>query len=148
MSNHLIPELHEAAQAIASTPGFTVHVLPSARVTGESWFIVARNGNVGTVQYDRLNGYAVSFEIKPSREYGSSLLVSVPCGPGEEALDPRANRGERDPRTVAEIVAAATIATEDTYSNFATRAGALRNHGWPHFAWTRGRLVQLAADEI
>lgn len=140
--NKVVPELVQVVEALAKVPGMSVHLFPSGRLR-ESWVIVARDGNVGSVEYDRLNGYGVSFAIRPSREYGSGLVVSVPCGPGEEALDPRANRGERDPSTVAEIVQAATIATSASYRNFAVPR-AMPNHGWEHFAWCRDRLVQLA----
>lgn len=34
-----------------------------------------RDGNVGTIQYEEPFGYSASFEIEPSREYGSGIGV-------------------------------------------------------------------------
>lgn len=115
--------------------GFGVYVFPPERpkVSGERWVIIERDGNVGTVQLAEWHGYKVSFEIKPSRETGSSLAVVL--DPGEAT--------ERDELTeTSDVLAAAAIATGAQYRNFATPKP-LPNHGWPHFSWCRAHLVKI-----
>jgi len=109
--------------------GISVYYLPSDRLKGAGWVVIERNGNVGTVEYDRFDGYSVGFSIKPNRKTGSTLAVEVP---GEE----------RNPETLGEVLTCAKLATGSRHRNFATTAP-LPNHGWGHFAWTKDRLVKL-----
>lgn len=145
MSEAIVRELRAIARRLVSE-GFDVsYYSDSRRPGGQSWIMIERNGNVGTVQYDRITGYSVSFSIKPSREYGSALDVSV-ADSGDLSDDPRAARGERGPRTGNEVLECAYVATQPFYQNFAV-PHPLPNAGVEHFAWTRGRRVRLTYDD-
>jgi len=128
----LVPELRDVAAALLGA-GFGVYYYSrnGRDLPRQTWVVIERGGNIGTVQYDRLTGYGVNFEIKPSRETGSSLMVY-----GQEHDDPA------DPATVQALVLAAGLATQDTYKNFATPV-ALPNYGWKSVEWARDRLTQL-----
>lgn len=119
--------------------GFRVYVYARPRLRGGgfvqvSWVIIEREGNVGVVGYDRIDGYRVTFSIEPSAATGSGLLVGVP----------RPGRDDREPKDVEEILVCARLATGLTYKNFAT-SKALPNHGWAHFSWGAKHLVELVA---
>lgn len=119
--------------------GFRVYVharprLPGGGFVQASWVIIEREGNVGVVGYDRIDGYRVTFSIEPNRKTGSGLLVGVP----------RPGRDDRDPIDVEDILVCARLATGLTYRNFAT-GKALPNHGWAHFSWAAKHLVELVA---
>lgn len=145
MSEAIVRELRAIARRLVAE-GFDVSYYSDNRlVDGQSWIMIERNDNTGTVQYDRLNGYSVSFCIKPSRKYGSGLVVSV-ADSDDLSLDPRAARGERDPRTGSEVLECAYVATQPFYQNFAV-PHPLPNAGAEHFAWTRGRRVRLTYDD-
>lgn len=70
--------------------GFTVYAPtePRMRIDGTpvrvSWFHFSRVIGIaecfGTVGYDRIDGYAVTMPIKPSREFGSGVLVTAKSG--------------------------------------------------------------------
>lgn len=142
----IVPELREIAAALLEhESGFTVYVYSddSQKVAGETWIIVERDGNVGVIQYDRLEGYKVLSEIQPSKETGSSLMVLLPAKPrtaGRPAV------AEREPQALEELVEAAHIATQDSYSNFATFGRSMRNDGWKHFDWASKNLVRISMD--
>lgn len=132
----LVPELLIVAERLLNDTehDFTIHYhRDDSRKDGLTWLIVERDGNVGTIQYERIDGYKVAFAIQPSAETGSSLLVSVPGT-------------ERDPRDADEATACAVVATGEQYRNFATST-ALSNHGWRHFDWAKQNLVRVIMDE-
>lgn len=141
----IVPELRDIAAALLQhESGFTIHVYSEdpAKVNGETWIIIERHGNVGALQYDRLDGYKVVFEVHPSKEIGSSLMVLLPARPrtaGRPAV------AAREPQMLEELVEAAHIATQDTYSNLATPGRSMRNHGWKHFDWASKNLVRIAS---
>lgn len=119
--------------------GYRVYVHARPRLRGGgfvqvSWVIIEREGNVGTVAYDRIDGYRVTFCIDPDTKTGSSLLVGVP----------RPGRDDRDPIDVEDILVCARLATGLTYKNFATNRP-IPNHGWAHFSWGAKHLVELVA---
>lgn len=129
----LVPELDTIATALlAEGFGLYVYRRDARRAT---WLIVEKGGNVGSVQYDRLSGYRVIFDIDTSHGVGSGLMVY-----GETHDDPS------DPATVQAVVLAAGLATQDTYCNFATNGRALPNDGWKHFGWTEGLLKHITED--
>lgn len=131
-------EMAEATKALLEA-GYAVYVYgkPRIRAAGfvtETWVIIERNGNVGTVSHDRFDGYRVRFMIEPSAATGSALLVGVP----------REGRDDRDPRGIEDVLVCAELATGLTYKNFATREP-LPNHGWVHFSWAQKSLIQVVA---
>lgn len=110
--------------------GFAVYYhQQSDRAAGVTWIIVERDGNVGTIQYNDLDGYSVSFSIRPDHTYGSALHVTVPGT-------------KREPYTPADVLACAGVATQDRYRNHIVPA-TLSNHGMKHFHWMRDHFVQV-----
>lgn len=85
-----------------------------------SWVIIERNGNTGTLSWEgseHFGNLAVSASIKPSREYGSAVMVDIVGG---------------------DIVAAALKATEPTVKvRFCKTNPIVQNHGMDHFSWAR-----------
>lgn len=111
--------------------GIEVYVYDKDTYASDSWIIITRNGNVGTIGHRRyvLGGYYVNFAITPSRQSGSSLMVMRPDG--------------QEPVTEQEVIEAAELAVGDRYANFATAPQGMPNHGWKHFDWCRGALVKI-----
>jgi hypothetical protein len=142
----IVTELREIAAALLQhESGFTIHAYSDdpPKVAGECWIIIERDGNVGVIQYDRLEGYKVLSEIQPSKESGSSLMVLLPARPRTAGCPAVA---ERKPQALEELVEAAHIATRDSYSNFATLGRSMRNDGWKHFDWAAKNLVRIGMD--
>lgn len=138
-NSHLVEELHATVTQLLAD-GFGVYYYrANDRVSRVTWFIVERDSdvgrgnNVGTVQYDRIAGYSVTFSIKPDRDAGSGLSVLAD------------NYEPTHPTTTQALVLAAGLATQDTYKNFAT-ALPLPNHGWKHFEWAKDRLTKVTAN--
>lgn len=126
---HLHPDLHDAVRELV--PGVTVYAYRDGTPRPAEWFIVEREGRVGTVglsAWHRMGGAPdVSFCIRPSREYGSSLAVRM-----EDWNDGMALRD------------AVLIATQPTYGNpWATNNRDLPNDGMRHFDWCASRLVRV-----
>lgn len=129
----LVPELEGVAAALlAEGFGLYVYRRDARRATS---LTIERGGNVGSVSYDKITGYRVLFDIKPSRETGSSLMVY-----GQEQDDPS------DPATVQALVLAAGLATQDTYCNFSTHGRALPNYGWKAVEWAVSGMSHITAD--
>jgi hypothetical protein len=105
--------------------------------------IAEKDGNAATIEYDRIDGYSVTMPIRPSREYGSGLLVW----------------GGRDDYagTMGSLLDAVNVATSgEPFVNFANDgAGTKRsgntvrrpfpNDGMKHFDWAKDRLVQITS---
>lgn len=129
----LVPELEGVAEMLlAEGFGLYVYRRDARRAT---WFIAERGGNVATVQFERIDGYRVIFDVDTRHGVGSGLMVY-----GQEQDDPS------DPATVQALALAAGLATQDTYCNFATNGRALPNAGWAHFDWTVGLLKHITND--
>ncbi|MEY4081126.1 MAG: hypothetical protein RL430_1556 [Actinomycetota bacterium] len=123
----LDPMLHDAVRELL--PAMRVFYYRNNRGT-ERWFIIERDGNVGTVSLGDFpllgQEHKVAFMNKPNREYGSGLMVRGPDW--NEGMDLRQ---------------AALIATGPTYSNFATPGRDVPNHGMEHFAWALPKLREI-----
>ena len=85
-----------------------------------SWVIIERNGNTGTLSWEGSKYFGeltVSASIKPSREYGSAVMVDIVDG---------------------DIVSAALRATEPTVQvRFCKTNPIVPNDGMKHFSWAK-----------
>ena len=104
--------------------GIRVLVDDTGRPRIRNWVCIERDGNTGTISYDRLRGYVVIFNTEPSRTYGSGLLVLRPDDPDRN-------------QDVKVVLAQAELAVSGTYSNFATPGTAMSNHGKTAYPWKR-----------
>jgi hypothetical protein len=142
----ITPELHEIVHDLLASPeGYRVYAYQGRNPnrTGEEWFVVERDGRVGTVSYDRLNGYHVAFCIVPSREYGSGLTVWDDRGDDRKA--PNGTRGSGYAQGMGTMLDACKIATGESFANtWANPGHPLPNHGMAHFAWAK--LVELTEE--
>lgn len=136
-------ELQAAVDTILSQTqhAFRVFYLPHVAPRRTTWAILTRPDvanpeafNAATLQYDRFDGFGLGFPIRPNRETGSALKVSVPGT--EKAHDPG-----RDPENTVELIDTALVATTSSHKNFATTS-ALPNHGPAHFNWVN-TLVEI-----
>lgn len=136
-------ELRVAVDTILSQTqhAFRVFYPPHVAPRRTAWAILTRPDvadpgafNAATLQYDRLEGFSLNFPIRPNRETGSALKVSVPGT--EKTHDPG-----RDPENTVELIDTALAATTSSHKNFATTS-ALPNHGPAHFNWTN-TLVEI-----
>lgn len=114
--------------------GCYIYQSPHRRRHASSWFLIERDGNVGTVQHTSVDGYRVLFAIDWRLKRGSSLMVGVP----------RPGRDDRDPIDTADILVCASLATGSEYQNFAVPRP-ISNHGWPHFEWAFDGLLRVVA---
>jgi hypothetical protein len=136
----LAAELYEPARDLLAA-GFTLWVYETGLPGIERWMIAEKDGNTATIEYDRIDGYKVIMPIRPSRQYGSGMLVWG--GPDDYA----AGMG-----TIVDAVAVAT--SGEPFVNFSNdgtgtkRTGntvrrPLPNDGMQHFEWAKDRLVQI-----
>ena len=100
--------------------GINVYAYVGRHTRPLSWVIIERNGNTGTLTWEGSEHFGhltVSASIKPSREYGSAVMVDIVDG---------------------DVVAAAIKATEPTVRvRFCKTNPIVQNHGMEHFSWTR-----------
>ena len=100
--------------------GINVYAYAGKESRTLSWVIIERNGNTGTLSWEgneHFGSLAVSASIKPSREYGSGVMVDIVGG---------------------DVVAAAIKATEPTVRvRFCKINPIVPNHGMKHFSWAR-----------
>lgn len=130
LRKQLVDQVDELVDRIVEK-GISVHAYCDGTPRRGTWVVLERDGNVGSLQYDRLDGYKVIFATKPSRELGSGLIVTRPDG--------------GDVVTVEDVLEAVETAVGDRYKNF-TRVEQ-PNHGWDHFAWARkGDRLALVAS--
>ena len=108
-----IPALNEA--------GINVYAYNhSESVCTLSWVIIERNGNTGTLSWEGSKYFGeltVSASIKPSREYGSAVMVDIFDG---------------------DIVSAALRTTEPAVQiRFCKTSPIVPNDGMKHFSWAK-----------
>lgn len=120
----LVPELSQLLEDLEAK-GITAYIVNKYGVVPLRWMIIERDGNLGTITYDNFDGYKVSFATRPSRKYGSGLLVENPAG---------------------DVLGQAEVAVGDTYANFATGSTRLDNDGWRHFAWARDQIARVSGS--
>ena len=70
-----IPEIIDIARKVLEETDINVYINTPRGPKKETYIYVERDGNVGTIQYEEPFGYSASFEIEPSREYGSGIGV-------------------------------------------------------------------------
>lgn len=120
------------ADNIAGKTATDVYVVVDGSSARPTWLILERSGILITVQYNHLDGLQATYPIRPSREHGSGLHVTMPSG--------------SDIMNEDDLMVALDHAFTPTYRNFTMVTHA--NHGWSHFAWTRGRLVHLLGPAL
>lgn len=69
------PEIIDIARKVLEETDINVYINTPRDTRKETYIYVERDGNVGTIQYEEPFGYSASFEIEPSREYGSGIGV-------------------------------------------------------------------------
>ena len=69
------PEIIDIARKVLEETDINVYINAPRDPKKETYIYVERDGNVGTIQYEEPFGYSASFEIEPSREYGSGIGV-------------------------------------------------------------------------
>lgn len=69
------PEIIDIARKVLEETDINVYINAPRDYGKETYIYVERGGNVGTIQYTPVLGYSASFEIEPSREYGSGIGV-------------------------------------------------------------------------
>ena len=138
-NTRITAEIYDAVHDLIAE-GYTVSYYHDGRPVGlVNWIIAERDSLAATVSYERIGGYlSVMMPIKPSRVYGSGLLVWGGCD--DYALDTKS------------LVDAVNIACSgELFVNFANdgrgtkRSGntvykPLPNDGMGHFGWAYDRL--------
>lgn len=122
------PELAELIPPLTDA-GLTIYAYPESLRLQLTWIVAERNGNTCVISITRFDGFTVTACIRPSREYGSGVLVDIE--PGE-------------PDTIGKrVVAAAIKGTEPTVRvRFCKVNPIVPNDGMPHFSWAK--LVKVA----
>lgn len=70
------PEIIDIARKVLEETDINVYInVPQYSREEGTYIYVERDGNVGTIQYSPVLGYSATFEIEPSREYGSGIGV-------------------------------------------------------------------------
>lgn len=117
--------------------GFEVGTMPGRLRAASKVLYIRRDGNCGYICVEGLysdTGVIVCFQIDPSRQFGSGILVSAPWREG-------------DPETVEELVAAAKVATEPTFTD--PRTGTvLENLAGGTTAWQSSEFERLDGGEL
>lgn len=70
-----IPGIIDITRKVLEETDINVYINTPRDTRKETYIYVERDGNVGTIQYSPVLGYSASFEIEPSREYGSGISV-------------------------------------------------------------------------
>ena len=120
MSVNIHPALTELIPSLAES-GMNVYAYPE-RKGRLDWIVAERNDNTCVISTTRFHELTVSACIRPSREYGSGVMVDIE--PGE-------------PDTITErVVAAAIKGTEPTVRvRFCKVNPIVPNDGMRHFSW-------------
>ena len=119
MTIRINPALTELIPALAES-GMNVYAYPDRGRL--DWIVVERNDNTCVISITRFDWFTVAACIRPSREYGSGVMVDIE--PGE-------------PDTIGKrVVAAAIKGTEPTVRvRFCKVNPIVPNDGMRHFAW-------------
>ena len=127
MSVNIHPALTELIPALAES-GMNVYAYPE-RKGRLDWVVAERNDNTCVISITRFHELTVTACIRPSREYGSGVMVDIESG---------------DPDTITErVVSAAIKGTEPTVRvRFCKVNPIVPNDGMQHFAWAK--LVEVA----
>ena len=127
MSVNIHLALTELIRALAES-GMNVYAYPEMRGRLD-WIVAERNGNTCVISITRFDGFTVTACIRPSREYGSGVMVDIEPG---------------DPDAITErVVSAAIKGTEPTVRvRFCKVNPIVPNDGMRHFAWAK--LVKVA----
>lgn len=133
-ATNLHTALHDAVRELSPAIAVYAYQNDRERPIPAEWFIIEREGRVGTVSLSpwwRLGGEPdVSFAVRPSRDYGSSLAVRA-----------------QDWNEGMELRTAALIATQPAYGNpWATQNRDLPNDGVRHFDWCASHLVRVTVE--
>ena len=127
MSVNIHPALTELIPSLAES-GMNVYAYPE-RKGRLDWVVAERNDNTCVISVTRFHEFTVTACIRPSREYGSGVMVDIESG---------------DPDTITErVVSAAIKGTEPTVRvRFCKVNPIVPNDGMQHFAWAK--LVKVA----
>ena len=127
MSVSIHPALTELIPSLAES-GMSVYAYPTDRDRLD-WIVAERNDNTCVISTTRFHELTVTACIRPSREYGSGVMVDIESG---------------DPDTITErVVSAAIKGTEPTVRvRFCKVNPIVPNDGMRHFAWAN--LVKVA----
>ena len=120
MSVNIHPALTELIPALAES-GMNVYAYPERK--GQlDWIVAERNDNTCVISVTRFHELTVTACIRPSREYGSGVMVDIESG---------------DPDTITgRVVSAAIKGTEPTVRvRFCKVNPIVPNDGMRHFAW-------------
>ena len=128
MSVNIHPALTELIPSLAES-GMNVYAYPETPRRQLTWVVAERNDNTCVISITRFHELSVTACIRPSREYGSGVMVDIESG---------------DPDTITErVVAAAIKGTEPTVRvRFCKVNPIVPNDGMNHFAWAN--LVKVA----
>ena len=119
MSVNIHPALTELIPSLAES-GMNVYAYPDRGRL--DWIVAERNDNTCVISVTRFDGFTVTACIRPSREYGSGVMVDIESG---------------DPDTITErVVSAAIKGTEPTVRvRFCKVNPIVPNDGMRHFSW-------------
>ena len=119
--HNIHPALAELIPALADA-GLSVYAYTGTLHRTLSWVVVERDGNTCVVAISDFDSFTVTACVRPSREYGSGVMVDIE--PGE-------------PDAIGRRIAAAAIrATEPTVRvRFCSVNPIVPNDGMKHFAW-------------
>ena len=120
MSVNIHPALTELIPSLAES-GMSVYAYPE-RKGRLDWVVAERNDNTCVISITRFDGFTVTACIRPTREYGSGVMVDIESG---------------DPDTITErVVSAAIKGTEPNVRvRFCKVNPVVPNDGMRHFSW-------------
>ena len=126
MNVNIHPALTELIPSLAES-GMSVYAYPDRGRL--DWIVAERNDNTCVITITRFHELTVTACIRPSREYGSGVMVDIESG---------------DPDTITgRVVAAAIKGTEPSVRvRFCKVNPVVPNDGMRHFSWAN--LVKVA----